>query len=601
MIIAEFEAPKLFSDDGRHREFAPGALARAIPGLREQRKTRQYCDVVFCSTDSTETWAHRFVMSNKYSGCYVLFTLAKESLPPEQENDIQVPPIRAVIKDLEGDMIELLVDFAYQTPLHERIGLHNVVKVLELAETLKISDVRDHCLKALKQNLEPENCIGTHHLACSHGYELLARESFRYLVRNFDQVWKNSAEFERLTPDEMRTILEDNGLHAPSEVEDTFNAILKWISAEMATRKGYLVKFLPLVRLGRCSVQEFEKISTHPEIQGNGDSLKLLHVMLQTLTRPSMEVGEVAGVDLTPKLWLTPRVPRDILFVFGGWTSGATNNMHTYNCRSQKWRSVGSQNTPPRAYHGAAVFNSCIYFIGGFDGRECYHSMVCLDVTLARWSPKANMAYSRCYVSVAVLQGHIYVMGGFDGRTRTNTVERYDVKTNHWAMVASMNEVRSDASAAAVCGRIYIVGGFTGGAVLDTVECYDPSTDAWSRVSTMSSPRSGVKVVAYKDVLYIVGGYNGAERLSSMEQLDVRRARFSELPSMPHAKSNFSAVVLEGSIYTIGGFNGTTTVQLVERYDIAARKWHTAPQISINCSASAACIVQDVVNPSSWI
>ncbi|KAL1433486.1 hypothetical protein MTO96_001851 [Rhipicephalus appendiculatus] len=136
-----------------------------MPGLREQRKTRQFCDVVFRATDDMEIWAHRFVMSDKYSGWYRLFTLAKESMAPEQRKEVGCPPIRAEIKDLEGDMIELLVDFAYHIPLHEPIGAHSIVKVLELAEKLKLTQIRDHCLKTLKQDLEPENCIQTYHLA----------------------------------------------------------------------------------------------------------------------------------------------------------------------------------------------------------------------------------------------------------------------------------------------------------------------------------------------------------------------------------------------------------------------------------------------------
>ncbi|KAH8027710.1 hypothetical protein HPB51_007260 [Rhipicephalus microplus] len=492
VLTASFEAAQLFIDDGRQREFAPGAAARAMPGLREQRKTRQYCDVVFRANDDAEVWAHRFVMSAKYSGCYTLFTIAKESMVPERRNEVGCPPVRAVIKDLEGDVIQLLVDFAYQIPLRERIGTHNIVKVLELAEKLKLMQIRDHCLKTLKEDLGPENCIETYHLASSRGYEYLAGEAFRYLVRSFDKVWKRNAQFEALTAEEMLTILEDDRLNAPSEVEETFQAIIKWISADAAVRKEYLAKFLPLVRFVRCSVMEFEKVVSHPEVQGDERSLKVLHVIHQTLTRHSLEVGKVAGIDLSSKQWLTPRVPKDILFVFGGWTSGATNNMHTFNSRAQKWRVMGSQYTTPRAYHGAAVIDSCIYFVGGFNGRECYHSV-----------------------------GNIYAMGGFDGRARTRTVERYDIKANQWSQVADMTEVRSDASAVAVHGRIYIAGGFTGTTVLDSVESYDPSTNVWTRIATMSSPRSGAKVVAHKDMLYIIGGYNGVTRLSSSTSLFV--------------------------------------------------------------------------------
>ncbi|XP_070377803.1 kelch-like protein 10 isoform X2 [Dermacentor albipictus] len=599
-ITVRAEAALLFNDDGERRDLAPGAAARAMPGLRDQRKNREFCDVVFCVAEGAEIWAHRFVMSATYSGCCELFTLAERGMSPEQE---WTPPIRVIVEDLDSDMIEVLVDFAYRAPLHHRIGLHNVAKVLELAEKLKLYRLRDHCLNVLNRHLEPESCIDTYRLASSCGYGKLAKEAFRYLVRNFNEVWKDSAQFQALTPEEMRTILEDNRLYAPKEVDDTFPALLKWISADAEGRKAYLAKFLPLVRFTRFSVTDFEKVITNPQVQGDEDSLKVLSVIHQTLSQPSMATGRVAGIDLSPKLWLTPRTPKDILFLFGGWTSGPTTDMLTYNCRATKWRMMDKQNTMPRAYHGAAVINQCIYFVGGFDGRDCYHSVVCFDLSRARWSTKANMTYARCYVSVAVLQGYIYAMGGLHGRFRTNTVERYDVNKNVWSMVANMNEMRSDAGAAAACGRIYIVGGICHMHSLDSVECYDPSTDAWTRVLTMSSPRSGLKAVAHKDIIYIIGGNanGGFTQLSSMVMLDVRRARVADLPNMPIPKSNFAAVVLEGQIYIIGGYSGHGTVKTVERYDIEARTWHSAPELSTSCSAAAACVVRDVGNVESWI
>ncbi|XP_070385077.1 kelch-like protein 10 [Dermacentor albipictus] len=183
-----------------------------------------------------------------------------------------------------------------------------------------------------------------------------------------------------------------------------------------------------------------------------------MDVIDQTLTQQSMAAGVVAGVDLSPKLWLTPGLPKDILFLFGGWTAGANNNLFTYNCRADRWRVISKQYAASRAYHGAAMIDQCIYFVGGFDRCDCYHpTVVCLDVPLARRSARASKAFARCYVSVTVLQGHIYAMEDFHGHTLTNTVKRYDVETNRWSMVASMNDVRSDASAAVAAGRIYII------------------------------------------------------------------------------------------------------------------------------------------------
>ncbi|KAH8019602.1 hypothetical protein HPB51_020301 [Rhipicephalus microplus] len=403
MVTTSFEAAQLFIDDGRQREFSPAAAARAMPGLREQRKTRQCCDVVFRANYTVEVWAHRFVMSAKYSGCYTLFTIAKESMAPEKRKEVGCPPVRAVIKDLESGMIELLVENAYQIPLHERIGMHNIVKVLKLTEKLKLTQIRDNCLGKVKKDLEPGNCIETYHLATSHGYEFLTGEAFGYLVRSFDEVWKNNAQFEALTAEEMKTVLEDDQLNAPSEAEETFEAILKWISADAAARKEYLAKFRPLVRFVRCSVMEFEKVVSHPEVEGDERSLKVLHVIHHGVPR--------RGCDRLQHL-----------------------------------------------------------FVGGFNGREVYHSVVCFNVPLASWSAKANMEFARCH-------GFIYDMDGFDGHARTRTVERYDTKANQWSLVADMTKVRSDASAAAAHGRIYVAGGFTGATVLDSVESYDPSNN----------------------------------------------------------------------------------------------------------------------------
>ncbi|KAL1468933.1 hypothetical protein MTO96_025134 [Rhipicephalus appendiculatus] len=175
---------------------------------------------------------------------------------------------------------------------------HNVADVLNLAEKLELSQLRAHCVKVLERDLKPETCIGTYHLASSRGYASLTRGAFRCLVRNFDQVWKKNTHFERLTPEEIRTILEDDQLHAPNEVDDAFAALLKWIHADVAARKCYLAKFLPLLRLG---LVDFEKVITNPEVQGDGDCLKVLNVIHQSTTRKSMALDKVAGNGSVPQ------------------------------------------------------------------------------------------------------------------------------------------------------------------------------------------------------------------------------------------------------------------------------------------------------------
>ncbi|XP_049271289.1 kelch-like protein 20 [Rhipicephalus sanguineus] len=178
------EAENLFKDTGERRDFAPGAAARSMPALREQRKNRDFCDVVFRAPDGSEIWAHRFVVAARYSGCYALFALAKKGLSPEQK---WLPPMRVTVDDLSSEMIQLLVDVAYRIPLCDLVGQHNIAEVLELAEKLELSQLLNHCVNFLKHDLQPESCIDNYHLASSRGYNYLASEVFRYLIRNFDQ------------------------------------------------------------------------------------------------------------------------------------------------------------------------------------------------------------------------------------------------------------------------------------------------------------------------------------------------------------------------------------------------------------------------------
>ncbi|KAL1468934.1 hypothetical protein MTO96_025135 [Rhipicephalus appendiculatus] len=57
------EAAILFKDTGERNDFTPGAAARCMPGLREQRKNREFCDIAIRALDGSEIWAHRFVMA----------------------------------------------------------------------------------------------------------------------------------------------------------------------------------------------------------------------------------------------------------------------------------------------------------------------------------------------------------------------------------------------------------------------------------------------------------------------------------------------------------------------------------------------------------
>ncbi|KAH9362405.1 hypothetical protein HPB48_020185 [Haemaphysalis longicornis] len=416
-------ARQLFSDHGRQHTFKAGFMARSMPALRALRRAREHCDVVFRTRDGAELWAHRFVLAARYAGCGAFFSSSEERTDllfqwaPEPEDIVWPPLSKAVVSDLSSEMLELLIDLAYQVPIQEHVGLHNVRAVLDVAEALEISIVRDHCLQLLGKNLEPENCVVTYKLALSRGYKMLCSDAFRYIVRNFDKVWATNSQFQSLMPTELMRLLRDDELYAPNEVECAFGAILKWIAGNVEERRGHLPRLLPLIRFAFCSRADMEKVERDPLVRACEQAREVLFVVTRTLNQePLSDLYWRSRPALSERRWLKPRVPKDVLFIFGGWTGVATNHLITYNCRSSRWLLQPYQDTPPRACHGVAILGGLIYFVGGFDGRHYCHTVVTLDVSRLKWASRSNMQKVRCYVSVAVLQGYIYAMGGFDGK-----------------------------------------------------------------------------------------------------------------------------------------------------------------------------------------
>ncbi|CAG2174880.1 unnamed protein product [Oppiella nova] len=109
--------------------------------------------------------------------------------------------------------------------------------------------------------------------------------------------------------------------------------------------------------------------------------------------------------DIRLHPFLRPRIPRDILFVFGGWSaSNATNTIESYDCRVNKWYTTDSQSlvsAPFRSYHGLISFNGLIYIIGGFDGRQHFNTVFTFNPITKTLSEKSCMHSPRFDINVS--------------------------------------------------------------------------------------------------------------------------------------------------------------------------------------------------------
>ncbi|XP_064487825.1 kelch-like protein 10 isoform X2 [Ornithodoros turicata] len=553
--------------------------------LDSMRKQQMLTDATLvCSDDGSKFPVHLALL---HASC-PLFREPSSALAIDP-----VDPKLYTVYGMDCAVMAALLQFVYTNTV--ALDSANVLGILLAAQRFQMDQLVQKCQEFLSKGIDVNNCIRILEFGRKHKHSTLADMAITFISRNFLEVCKFSPDFDCISYEDLKVLLSSDELNLADEGK-AFKAAIRWTETDFPNRRRYLPSLLSAIRFGLCKVSFLqEEVFSHPLLDDVDcrAALEPVHGLLDQLETPEGH----RLINLAHPM-LRPRIPRDVLFVIGGWSNGsATNLVESYDCRANRWLVfTNDRDTMPRAYHGLVALDGLIYMIGGFDGSQCFNCVRCFNPLLHRWTERACMHVARCYVSVAVLNGKIYALGGYDGDRRTNTAERYDPVQNTWTLIAEMNDQRSDACATVVDGKVYIVGGFTGQQVLNTAEFYDPALNVWTYIRAMTVPRSGVRVINYQDTVYVLGGFNGTHRLSTGEKYDFLRDRWLELPNMHTPRSNFAVAVLDDLLFAIGGFNGTTTVPFVECYDAKTNSWKRVTDMNINRSALGACVAVNLPN-----
>lgn len=108
---------------------------------------------------------------------------------------------------------------------------------------------------------------------------------------------------------------------------------------------------------------------------------------------------------------LRPRVPPEIIFTVGGWSSsGVVETMETYDKNVDRWYVTKPSMPSSRAYHGTVFMDGSIFIIGGFDGNQYLNSVYRFFPDDKTWEERAPMYIMRCYVSAVELNGKALIV-----------------------------------------------------------------------------------------------------------------------------------------------------------------------------------------------
>ncbi|XP_073532630.1 kelch-like protein 10 [Phyllobates terribilis] len=559
------------------RKMTPGAYTI----FNELRMEGKLCDVII-KVGSVEFNAHKNILC----GCSPYFRAMFTNRWKNSEEKVYD------ISGVAPEIMKMVLQYAYTWTVP--INTDNVESLFIAADYFNIEGLLQLCSGFLINQLCPENSIGIYKFTEHYYSPEVQQKAHAYILHNFENIMKTSDEFLDLSANEFKILLEKDELNVKQE-EVVFEAIIKWINHNPASRQEYISILLPEVRFAFMHTEYFgNNVKSNIYIKDNEECKPILINAFKAMY--NLNVNGPSNSDFKNPM-SRPRLPYAILFAVGGWSGGGpTNAMESYDARAEKWINVTCEEESPRAYHGTAYLKGYVYIIGGFDSVDYFNSVKCFNPVKKTWKEVAPMHSKRCYVSVTILDGNIYAMGGFDGHFRLNTAERYQPESNQWSLIDPMNEQRSDASATTLNDKIYICGGFNGNECLFTAEMYNLETLQWSTISSMRSRRSGVGVAAYGEKIYVVGGFDGSNRLRSAEAYNTVENTWHVVPSMYTPRSNFGIEILDDHLFVIGGFNGFTTTSNVECYNETTNEWYDVRGMNIYRSALSCCVVPGLIN-----
>lgn len=522
------------------------------------------------------------------------------------------------LKQTNRDVLFAINDYLMTQKL--RLEPLTVWKILKFGKYYQIDGIMWQCIEYLSQNITEHNCVllwrwlnGMTRRRIDQGKSKTLNESFcikqveTFVCANFEKISRDNFDLYRIDLEPFRLLLDQDRLNIHNETQIWWS-IIRWVRMKPSEREILLPKLLPVLRMGRLKLHFIEStILEHEMIKKSTELKTTINEMIHEYKMMRMNATKHDGygfcVSKTNKSF-RPRVPRSIIFLFGGWVDGDITNMaEVYDLHTNQWFTNMMPENVVRTYAGMELYqNNQLYFIGGSNGIDYLQTVLRYDLITGKSERMASMHSIRCYVSTTILNGTIYALGGHNGEIRLNTAERYDIETNQWTMIQPMNTVRSDAAAVTFAGKIIVAGGVN----LDRTECsveqYDPQTDEWEPLPPMNYCRSSFTMVVYHGMIYAIGGRTGGpdSLTRTVECFDYERKLWLTIDRLKLPRCTFKSTVFDDKIYVMNGYDGRTTLKSIETYDYRNKCWIKGCSNNYNRSAFNVITIDSLPNVEQY-
>ncbi|XP_062983326.1 kelch-like protein 35 [Elgaria multicarinata webbii] len=457
------------------------------------------------------------------------------------------------LQKISAHSMSLVLDYMYGG--HVAIQEDNVEGLLELSSLLQIPKLKDACAAYLEAQLHPCNCLGIMRFADSFSIPSLAKKSKRLVLEGFVEV-SHHEEFLELDAAELGLCLASERLAVPKE-EAVFEAVMRWVRHNVASRKGTLKDLLAQVRLPLLDPVYFlEKVEMDELIQESKDCIPLL----QEARKYYILGMEVSSPRSRPRRFMELA---EMIVVIGGCDKKGILKLpfvDLFHPERKEWKPLSGMPGCTKSEFAACTLKNDVYISGGhISSRDVWLLSSQLNVWIkvaclqkGRWRHRMASLHGKVLLFTCTALGcfrWIYAVGGYDGFYRLASVECYDPFSNSWKAVAPLLEAVSSAAIVSCLNKLYVIGGaMDDGANTEKVQCYDPERNNWGLLSPAPFSQRCVSAVALDHLIYVVGGL-----LSKIFSYDPQNDTWSEVASLPGPLESCGVTVCDGKIYILGG------------------------------------------------
>ncbi|RUS82922.1 hypothetical protein EGW08_009306 [Elysia chlorotica] len=489
------------SNDKTNKKFQHYEHAsKLLNSLNEIRNRPNLCDAVVV-IGSAKIPVQKNILSAASLYFRALFDYDQRSAQPQDASS-------SVSLDNLGigeNTFRIILDYIFTSEV--TLDPSNIQDMLQAADQLLMSDLKDICCEYLNTCINPQNCIGimdfTSQLSCTwwHG------KVCQYLDANFSEVSKHD-EFLQLSAQRVEALLSRTTIDVEQE-DSILEIIMRWYCFDSGHRKEDTIKLIKSVLFAHqiskeaMSLLELEKGEVGQEFYKEIVALQKEEQLKAFTRRGFVKVIVACGGEGPSTVEEGCEETKDYLRCVQPYSANTTFS---------SWIDLAPMSTP-RIEHGLVEVGGYLYVAGGRDNnRRILNSCEKYDPFNNCWTPLAPMNHARVGFGFVAIRNMIYAIGGSNDMTDPLTsVEVYDVCTNVWTRLSDMTMKRAGPCCVAAGPKIYVLGGGIIGKFYESVEVFDTRSLTWSAVSPMRERRCDARAVAVGSDLYVFGGYRRIE------------------------------------------------------------------------------------------